>query len=241
MKRNTILILLLNLGLPPVFAQSTSTPAPKPSASDELTPQTELVLKSLSERYEKLRLWKADFTHTNYSTALGTSKMSKGNFVFSYPNRFRFSLNGPSEISDFISDGKQAWYIRYPKSRTEPAQVQHLKDVSKLELDKYLILLRGLPRYSPESRKSLLKDFQISSRVDEKNLTLILEPRRSEDLLKVELSFEQLKEHPGGALITDSLGGESTISITDVTRLQKIAPDEFSPKYHKDSQVVVNP
>jgi outer membrane lipoprotein-sorting protein len=236
MKRSLILILLANFGVASAVAQKPRTSAPVVKA-DEISPQTELVLKSLSERYEKLRLWKAKFSHNNKSAALGTTKFSEGDFVFAYPNRFRFSLNGPSEISDFISDGEQGWYVKFPKGRKSPALVQHFAKVGNLELDKYLILLRGLPSYTPESRAKLLKDFKVSSNVNSKMLTLVLEPRMSEDLVRVELAFEQLKEHPDSALIADSLGGESTIKISDVVRLQKVSPEDFKPKYPKDSRV----
>jgi|GEM_PF-2464745 len=237
MKRALTLILLMNFSAANALAQRASAPSPAPSKDQEISAQTELVLKSLSERYEKLRNWKAKFTHSNVSTALGTTKFSEGDFAFSYPNRFRFSLNGPSEFSDFVSDGVQAWYVKFPKGRKSPAVVQHFPSVQGLELDKYLILLRGLPTYSPESRKKLLLDFKVSSRVNAKNLALILEPRMSDDLLKVELGFDQLKDHPDSALIADSLGGESTVKIRDVVRLQKIGDAEFKPVYPKGSRV----
>lgn len=235
MKSPTVLILLLNLIAAPGFAQK-PTPIKKPAApaapaAAETTPQTELVLKSLSERYEKLRMWKAKFTHSNYSTAIGTTKTSEGDFIFAYPNRFRFTLNGPSVFSDFISDGQQAWYVVYPKGRKEAAQVNHFKDVTKLELDKYLIILRGVPSK---------KDFKITSRVDDKNLTLILEPRKSDELEKVELGFEQLKDFPSRAVMTDSLGGESTVTLRDAERVTKLDPEEFKAKYPKGSRVESN-
>ncbi len=244
MKRAIFRILLLNL-----FVAPAAPLLPSARASEKRVPvvpeasaQTELVLKSISERYEKLRIWSAEFSHNNYSAALGTTKFSKGNFLFAFPNRFRFSLEGPSEVSDFISDGKQAWYVKFPKGRKEPALVQHFKDVEKLELDKYLILLRGLSSEKGGARPDPRKDFKLSSRVDEKTLTLVLEPLRSEDLARVELTFEQLKEFPDSALIADALGGESTIKLTQVTRLQSAAPDAFKPKYHKNSRVeVVSP
>lgn len=237
MMRPLVLILLTIFSTGLAGAQKPATPAPMPTAKEELSAQSELVLKSISERYEKLRNWKAKFTHSNTSTALGTTKFSEGDFVFSYPKRFRFSLNGPSETSDFISDGVQAWYVSFPKGRKQPARVQHFAKVENLELDKYLILLRGLPSYTPESRAKLLKDFEVTSEVNEKQIALILEPKMSDDLVKVRLGFEQLKDHPDSALIVDSMGGESTIKIRDVERLQKIDPKEFTPKYHKDSKV----
>ncbi|MEO5667347.1 MAG: outer membrane lipoprotein carrier protein LolA [Bdellovibrionota bacterium] len=242
MKCALALILLMNFFGPRAVAQApvkASKPIEKApdKAADEISAQSELVLKSLSERYEKLRNWKAKFTHNNMSTALGTTKFSEGDFVFSYPDRFRFSLNGPSEFSDFVSDGKQAWYVKYPKGRKSAAVVQQFSNVKNLDLDKYLFLLKGLPTYTPQTRATLLKSFKITSRVTDKELTLVLEPKRSEDLVKVELSFEQLKDYPSTALIADSLGGESTVKISDVVRLQKISADEFVPKYPKDSRV----
>lgn len=209
-------------------------PAPTPKTID---PQTELVLKSISERYEKLRNWKAQFGSTNTSAALGTSRFSNGEFVFAYPNRFRFSLNGPSETSDFISNGQEAWYARYPKGRKEAALVQRFKDIKNLELDKYLILLKGLPTLNKKSKDDLLNTFKLSSSVNDKHLELNLEPLRSDDLSKVQLVFEQNKEFPEAALLEDALGGETLIKITQAQKLQTVKADEFVPNFPKGSQV----
>jgi len=211
--------------------------AQNPEAKNEIEPQTELVLKSISERYEKLRSWRAKFSSTNTSVALGTSRLSNGEFIFDFPNRFRFSLNGPSEISDFVSNGTEGWYARYPKGRKSPALVQHFKDVSKLELDKYLILLKGLPTVNAQSKAELLRTFKLSSNVNEKHIELILEPRRSDNLTRVKLVFDQNKEYPEAAQLEDALGGETLIKIIEAQKANKVKAEEFAPKFPKGSQI----
>ena len=71
---------------------------------NELSQETLIVLKALEERYEKLKMWQAEIQHETYSAVLGSTKLSRGNFVFAHPNLFRFSLNGPSVHADFISN-----------------------------------------------------------------------------------------------------------------------------------------
>jgi outer membrane lipoprotein-sorting protein len=234
-----VLLFCFLLCTPHAWSQKAPSKIANTANTDDnyLDAQTELVLKSISERYEKLRSWSAKFGSTNSSAALGTARFSEGEFLFSYPNRFRFALNGPSEISDFISNGKEAWYARYPKGRKEPALVQYFKDIGKLELDKYLILLKGLPSLNAKSKADLLKTFKMSSSVNEKHIELILEPRRSDDLARVKLIFEQNKEYPEAAQIQDTLGGETLIKITKAQKIERVKAEEFAPKFPKGSQV----
>lgn len=220
------------------FAQRAVKPAAKAS-KEELSSQSELVLKSVSERYAKLNSWSAPFAHESYSVALGTSRMSKGNFIFTRPNKFKFALNGPAEISDFISDGKQAWYVRFPEGRKKPAHVQYFKDIKNIELDKYLILLRGVSASNPAEKARVLKDFKVDSQLDSQSMTLLLSPRGSSDISTVSITFEQTKATPAGAQIIDSLGGEVTIKLGKAKSLKKLPKNAFKPSYHKKSQVEV--
>lgn len=227
---------------PSAFAE---TDAQKPAADksdsskNTLSSQDELVLKSFSERYEELKNWKADFSHETYSVVLGNTRISKGELAFAYPNKFRFSLNGPSEYSDFVSNGKEAWYVRYPQGRSKPAQVQHFKDVTRLELDKYLILLRGISAEDSKAKTQLLRDFQIESSVDEKQINLSLTPRRASDVSKVAISFLQNQKTPHAAQIVDSLGGESTIKLAEGKKVSAHPKKTFVVTYPEGSQVEV--
>ncbi|NCN42121.1 outer membrane lipoprotein carrier protein LolA [bacterium] len=210
---------------------------PEKKSEDGLSSQTELVLKSVSERYAKLRAWSAPFAHESYSVALGTSRLSKGEFVFVRPDKFRFTLNGPAEISDFISNGKEAWYIRFPNGRKKSAQVQHFQSLQNIELDKYLILLRGISTERPEEKAKVLRDFKVESLLDSSKLSLLLTPKGSSDISEVSITFENTKPTPASAKIVDSLGGEVTIKLGEAKMLKTIDKKAFVPNYPKDSKI----
>lgn len=240
MKKTSLFALVLLASFSFVSAAQKTAETKKPSTSktvESLDPQTELVMKSISERYEKLQNWKAEFANTSSSATLGTTKFSNGNFVFSYPNRFRFSLNGPSEVSDFISNGKTAWYARYPKGRKEAALVQRFPDVKNIDLDKYLVLLKGFSVLNEKAKEDLLKTFKFTSSVNDKHLELILEPKSSDDLVRIKLVFDQSKEFPEAAQIETALSGETLIKITKAEKLKSVKADEFEPKFPKGSKI----
>lgn len=232
------LLLISFLAAPFAVANEATGKALSPS-KETLTSQDELVLKSFSERYEELKNWKAEFSHETYSVVLGNTRISKGELAFAYPNKFRFSLNGPSEYSDFVSNGKEAWYVRYPQGRSKPAQVQHFKDVTRLELDKYLILLRGISAEDKVAKEKLIKDFTIETSLDEEQINLSLTPKGASDVSKVALSFKQNQKTPHAAQIVDSLGGESTIKLAEGKKVTKHPKTTFIATYPKDSQIEV--
>ncbi len=237
MKNLAITVLLLASVFSPARTWAEKVDQPKKTEGDTLSSQTELVLKSVSERYAKLRAWSAPFAHESYSVALGTSRLSEGEFIFVRPDKFRFVLNGPAEISDFISNGKEAWYVRFPKGRKAPALVQHFKDLKNIELDKYLLLLRGVSANNPIEKKKLLKSFSVESSLDDSKMSLLLTPKGSSDISEISITFEQTKETPSNAKIVDSLGGEISIKLKDAKLLKTIEKNTFVPKIPKGSQV----
>jgi len=207
---------------------------PKPKSAkkeDGLDSKTRLALRTISERYAKLGDWSAEFAHESANVGLG-----KGRFYFVRPGKFRYTLLEP-EASDFICDGKQAWLVRYPEGRGKPARVQHFKDVSKIELDRYLLVLKGIDALSADKEKALLREFKVSAQVNDENIVLSLEPLRASEIARLDLTFPQTKIAPSKVVILDALGNTTTLNLLKTSAIKKTLPAWFAPDYPKDSKV----
>lgn len=198
--------------------------------------ESRIVLRSISERYQKLSRWEAKFKQETFSVGLGKGTYNEGRFVFMAPNRFRYSIMQP-ENSDFISNGKSAWYVNYREGRGKAAYVRHFAQLNDSDIDRYLILLRGIEAKNSAQEKKLLADFIITGKSVTGELTLTLQPRRSVDVAKVELSFRNDEIAPFRARITDVIGNTTTISVTSWQKLSVVNEKEFVPDYPKNSTV----
>jgi outer membrane lipoprotein-sorting protein len=224
-------------------AESASTPIPaSPKAAKAEAPtaaldsETRIVLKAVSERYKKLGNWQATFTQETYSVGLGQGGFNEGRFHYVAPASFRYSIIRP-EASDFITDGKQAWQVIYRKGRGKAAYVRQFADVRKMDLTRYMFLLRGIGAYSPAKEKALLKDFALKGTAKEGALALEITPKRSEEISKIVLNFEKNSLAPGRAILTDALGNKTTLVIMSFESITKIDPKLFAPDYPPDSEV----
>ena len=209
---------------------------PADASASEADSETRIVLKAVSERYKKLSKWKASFTQETYSVGLGTGTFNEGLFVFSAPNKFRYSLISP-EASDFISNGKSAWYAVFKKGRKEAASVRHFADLSKVELDRYLIVLRGLGATSPAQEKKIFSDFAVSGKTIQDELHLVLEPKKSSEITRITLIFKQSQTGLYRAILEDALNNKTTITINKYEAQKSIAAKVFEPEFPKGSTV----
>lgn len=208
----------------------------KEASGNQLGTETRAVLKAVSERSARFKNWSAEFTQENYSIGLGQGQFSKGTFTFSYPQNFRYSLTSP-EIIDYICDGKTFWQIQYRDGRTKPAFVREFSDLSKVELDKYLFLLRGIDTLTPQSESKLLKNFVITGKTIEDELHLILEPRKSSEIIRMTLIFKQSESVLYRAVLEDALGAKTTITLVSHKLLTNIDPKTFVANYPRNSKV----
>jgi outer membrane lipoprotein-sorting protein len=221
-----------------IEAPVATVPPAKPAAKKDgsLDSKTRLILRTVSERYKELKDWSAEFNHETSNVGLGTGTVGKGRFYFVRPNKFRYSITEP-EASDFICDGKQAWLIRYPQGRGNAARVQHFKDVSRIELDRYLLVLKGIDATDPASEARLMKEFKISGSSDKSEIRLSLEPIRPSEIARLDLHFPQRKVAPGKVVITDALGNTTTLSLTKTNAIKKTLPEWFRADYPAGSKV----
>jgi outer membrane lipoprotein-sorting protein len=218
---------LLGLGL-----ARAQTPAPTPS----LDADTRIILKSVAARYKKLGDWSATFVQNTFSVGLGKGTSSEGKFSYQAPDKFRYSILSP-DASDFLSDGKSAWHVVYREGRGKPADVKHFKSVAAIELDRYLILLKGLNVVDAKAEKKLLADFAVKGRKVDQAIELELQPRKSADIAKVVLVFKNDVEAPYRAVLEDALGNQTTVTINSYESIKKPDPKLFQPDFPKGSKV----
>lgn len=197
--------------------------------------ETALVLKAISARYQALGDWEATFTQTEESVGMGTSSYSQGRFSFERPNKFNYSVVQPV-ASDFISNGKEVWYTRFPDGREKPAYVRHFRSINSIDLNRYLFLLRGIDG-SAHKLAELKKDFQLRGTLKGQLIQLEIVPRKASEIAKILLNFENNSEAPKTAIIEDALGNSTTIKIQSHQPLRPDRSKLFTPVFHKDSKI----
>jgi outer membrane lipoprotein-sorting protein len=203
---------------------------------DGLDSDSRIVLRAVSDRYKKLKNWEATFLQETFSLGLGKGTVNEGRFHFVGPNRFKFSLTKP-EASDFISDGKSAWYLQFREGRDKAAHVRSFKDVSKVEIDRYLLVLRGIDAGDPAREKKLLSDFVVKGTVKGDDMNLALEPRTPTDIVRVTLGFKKKGQSLEQAVIEDAVGNTTTLRIVTWQPIKKVDSTVFKPKIPSGSQV----
>ncbi len=205
--------------------------------SISLSPQTTMVLKVVSKKYKNLGNWSAAFSQETYSVGLGKGTFALGNFTFSPPSSFVYKVEG-SDPSEFVSNGKEAWLIKTRPDPTQPTSVKHFEQLKNVELNQYLLLLRGIDFENKASTAKLLKSFNITSAIQNQNLELVLEPKVPEEILRVSLYFDTRSDAPQKAVLEDALGGKTTIIVTSHQKLAtKPSPETFVAKIPPGSKV----
>lgn len=211
------------------------TPVLSPKAASP-SPETKTILNSISLRYKDLKAWKAKFTQETINPALGTNSFNTGEFAFQSPNRFRFSIL-TTETSDFISNGKEAWHVNYQQGRTKAGYVKHFKDVKNFELDRYLILLRGISFKSKKEEVDFYNKFEVSGTTVGDTLKLSLTPKKSSEIAEILIETKNADKVPYQMTITDALGVKTKILITAWEKVKAIDPKEFVPAIPAGSKV----
>ncbi len=189
-----------------------------------------IVKKSLATRFARLPQWKAHFTQETSSVGLGRGSFSEGRFIFVKPNLFRYSLVSP-EKSEFIHNGKEAWQIIYPRGAAKPPHVRHFKDPSRLDLNRYLVLFRGLPTGKQG------EEFNVQGRREDENLVVEITPRKDSEILSMVLVFKNNVEAPYRAILKDSLNNTTTITLGSFEALKKVDESEFRPEIPKNAVI----
>src|ERR1044071_2696279 len=78
-------------------------------------PSAEALARSLQQRYQGIRDFSADFTHTYRGGALRTQTREQGTVAVKKPGRMRWDYTKP-EKKEFVSDGRKI-YSYLPQDR----------------------------------------------------------------------------------------------------------------------------
>ena len=150
--------------------------------------------------------------------------------------QFRYSLTSP-EIVDYVCDGTKFWQIQYRDGPTKPAFVREFSDLKKVDLEKYLFLLRGIGTLNSKTEAKLAKDFVIEGKIIEDEIHLILEPRKTSEVIRMTLIFKQNASALYRAILEDALNNKTTITLVSHKILSKIEAKVFAPDYPKNSKI----
>jgi outer membrane lipoprotein-sorting protein len=213
------------------FAQSAGPT--KPAVTNEITEQ---VLGMVASKYRQLGAWQATFTQETYSTGLGQGSFNQGNFQFVRPNRFRFELSG-AEQSSVQSDGKSLWQLQFPRGRNQPAYVRHFSKIENLELQRYLLFLRGFDYSNPAEQKKFRQEFEATGRMTESELLLELKPRKSSEVVRTELRFKRQTPELIGVVIEDAIGNTTTLKVLSQGPIKNPKGIRFRPEIPKNSTI----
>jgi outer membrane lipoprotein carrier protein len=179
-------------------------------------PSAETLARSLQQRYQGIRDFSADFTHTYRGGALRTQTREQGTVSVKKPGRMRWLYTKP-EKKEFVSDGRKI-YSYIPQDR----QVIVSNVPSDDEATTPALFLAG--------KGDISRDFTaayIDSTIPGA-LALKLTPRRSEPdyeylVIAVDPATLQIR-----ALTTrDRQGGESTLTFANLKENQGISDNAF--------------
>ncbi len=222
------------LALMPMAVQS----AESAKGSDQLSAEARLAMKSVSERYRKMKNWQADFSQETFSAGLGRGTFQTGTFSFADPALINFQVTGGTETSQFVSDGRQAWHLKYPLGRKKPAEGYHFANLSSIELSRYLIFLKGFDVSDANKEKKFLAEYKVSAKVDPSEIILTLEPKKSSEVSSVQLHFSQSKIPPQKIVLEDAIGNTTTVTLTKVTLDAKLTAQSFKPEIPRGSKIL---
>jgi outer membrane lipoprotein carrier protein len=180
-------------------------------------PSAEALARSLQQRYQGIRDFSADFTHTYRGGALRTQTREQGTVAVKKPGRMRWLYTKP-EKKEFVSDGRKI-YSYIPQDK----QVIVSNVPSDDEATTPALFLAG--------KGDISRDFT-SAYIDSPipgALALKLTPRRSEP----DYEYFVVVVDPGTlqirALSTkDRQGGESTLTFANLKENQGISDNEFT-------------
>ena len=199
------------------------------AALPQTRPAPDALAKSLQQRYQGIRDFSADFTHTYRGGALRTQTTEQGTVVVKKPGRMRWVYNQP-EKKEFVSDGTKI-YSYVPQDR----QVVVTSVPPDNQASSAALFLAG--------KGDLARDFTpmyVNSPIAGA-LALKLTPRHPEpdyDYLVVVVDPVSLQIRAIATL--DKQGGESTITFTKLKENQGIADKEFAFRIPRGVDVITD-
>jgi outer membrane lipoprotein carrier protein len=205
--------------LPPLLACAlfAATPTPAPAASSPRLP-LEAVVDKVQKRYDAATDFRARFTQTLTSTAMGRKTNSAGTVMFKKPGRMRWDYDRP-EKAIYVSDGGVLWLY-------EPDDQQAFKQELKAsQLPAALAFLTGKGKLAAEFDISAVAKSPYGTPGD---YLLSLSPKVAEPQVKSILFVVDPKTFDvRESVITDGQGNTNDLTFADIKTNTRLPESEF--------------
>lgn len=199
------------------------------SAGAQARPAPDALARSLQQRYQQVRDFSADFVHTYRGGVLRTQATERGTVAVKKPGKMRWEYSAP-EKKTFVSDGVKI-YSYIPQDRQVIVSSVPKGD----EATTAVMFLAG--------KGDVARDFTASYAQGGPagTLPLKLVPKRAErdyDALVLHLDPGTLQIR--ALTTTDSQGGESTFTFSNMKENQGLSDKEFAFRIPRGVDVITD-
>lgn len=176
------------------------------------------VVEKVQHRYDSAADFRARFTQTLTSAAMGRKTNSAGSVMFKKPGRMRWDYEKP-ERATYVSDGNTLWLY-------EPDDQQAFKQsLGASQLPAALAFLTGKGKLANEFDITLVDKSPYAAPGD---YTLSLSPKAAEPQVKTLLFIVDPKTFDvRESVITDSQGNVNDLTFADIKTNTKIPDGDF--------------
>jgi outer membrane lipoprotein carrier protein len=192
-------------------------------------PAADALAKSLQQRYQGIRDFSADFTHTYRGGILRTQTREHGTVVVKKPSRMRWLYTGP-EKKEFVSDGVKV-YSYIPQDRQ--VIISDVPDDNQATTPALFLAGKG----------DIVRDFTASYAETPAPGTLALKllPRKNEpDYEYLVVGVDPATLQIRSLTTKDRQGGESTLTFSNLKENTGIPDKEFAFRIPRGADVVTD-
>ncbi len=190
------------------------------------------VVRTVQERYEKVRSMTANFAQESTNKMLNQTRITKGKVYFEKPGLMRWEYTAPPK-NQWVSDGKTLWFYQPEENQVIVGRV----DDEKGRL--FLAFLVG--------EGDLTEDFNIhrwDQEVDEseQGYRLELTPKKPHAIMdRLILAVDRKTWYVRQADVYDAYGNLTRTVFTRIRVNRKLAPELFTFAIPPGTEVVENP
>ena len=199
------------------------------SVGAQTRPAPEVLARSVQQRYDKVRDFSADFVHTYRGGVLRKQATERGAMAIKKPGRMRWVYSSP-EKKTFVSDGVKL-YSYIPQDRQVIVSSVPRED----EATTAVMFLAG--------KGNVVRDFAASYAQGGPPGTLALKlvPKRAErDYDALVLYVDPATLQIRALTTTDSQGGESTFTFSNMKENQGLSDKEFAFRIPRGVDVITD-
>ena len=202
------------------------------STAAQSRPAPDVLARSLQQRYEKVRDFSADFVHTYRGGVLRKQATERGTVAVKKPGRMRWEYTAP-EKKTFVSDGVKI-YSYIPQDRQVIVSNAPRDD----EATTAVMFLAG--------KGDVARDFtasyaQVPPAAPSGTVALKLIPKRAErDYDALVLYLDPATLQIRALTTTDSQGGESTFTFSNMKENMGLSDKEFAFRIPRGVDVITD-